>query len=84
MFDFDSLSKAIAARRCSASAISCIDEFVYGEVTRIRRKRRAGDRGSAAARPISAAPANVARNIAALGAAASRRIDRGGRRGAPD
>jgi len=39
MFDFDSLSHAMVSRTVLCVGDLMLDEFVYGEVSRIRRKR---------------------------------------------
>jgi len=84
MFDFDSLSKAIARQTVLCIGDLMLDEFVYGEVTRISPEAPAPVIAVQRSETNIGGAGNVARNIAALGAPLHlRRIDRGGRRGRP-
>jgi D-beta-D-heptose 7-phosphate kinase/D-beta-D-heptose 1-phosphate adenosyltransferase len=68
MFDFDALSQAIA--RCTVLCIGdlMLDEFVYGEVSRISPEAPAPVIAAQRSESHIGGAGNVARNVAALGA----------------
>jgi len=68
MFDFDALSHAIANRTVLCVGDLMLDEFVYGEVSRISPEAPAAVIAVQRSETNVGGAGNVARNIAALGA----------------
>src|SRR5947208_3704893 len=68
MFDFDALSHAIASRTVLCIGDVMLDEFVYGEVSRISPEAPAPVIAVQRSETTVGGAGNVARNIAALGA----------------
>src|SRR5690348_1980591 len=68
MFDFDALSRAIASRTVLCVGDLMLDEFVYGEVSRISPEAPAPVIAVQRSETNIGGAGNVARNIAALGA----------------
>src|SRR3954471_6564621 len=68
MFDFDALSHAIAGRTVLCIGDLMLDEFVYGEVSRISPEAPAPVIAVQRSETYIGGAGNVARNIAALGA----------------
>jgi D-beta-D-heptose 7-phosphate kinase/D-beta-D-heptose 1-phosphate adenosyltransferase len=68
MFDFDALSRAIASRTVLCVGDLMLDEFVYGEVSRISPEAPAPVIAVQRSETNVGGAGNVARNIAALGA----------------
>jgi D-beta-D-heptose 7-phosphate kinase/D-beta-D-heptose 1-phosphate adenosyltransferase len=68
MFDFDALSRAIASRTVLCVGDLMLDEFVYGEVSRISPEAPAPEIAVQRSETNIGGAGNVARNIASLGA----------------
>ncbi len=68
MFDFDALSRAIASRTVLCVGDLMLDEFVYGEVSRISPEAPAPVIAVQRSETNIGGAGNVARNIASLGA----------------
>ena len=68
MFDFDALSHAIASRTVLCVGDLMLDEFVYGEVSRISPEAPAPVMAVQRSEADIGGAGNVARNIASLGA----------------
>src|SRR3979409_770512 len=68
MFDFDSLSHAIVSRTVLCIGDLMLDEFVYGEVSRISPEAPAPVIAVQRTETDVGGAGNVARNIASLGA----------------
>jgi D-beta-D-heptose 7-phosphate kinase / D-beta-D-heptose 1-phosphate adenosyltransferase len=68
MFDFESLSKAIAGRTVLCVGDLMLDEFVYGEVSRVSPEAPAPVIAVQRSETNIGGAGNVARNIASLGA----------------
>src|SRR3981189_268501 len=68
MFDFDALSHAMASRTVLCVGDLMLDEFVYGEVSRISPEAPAPVIAVQRSETNIGGAGNVARNIAALGA----------------
>src|SRR5919206_1599765 len=68
MFDFDALSRAIASRTVLCVGDLMLDEFVYGEVSRISPEAPAPVIAVQRSESNVGGAGNVARNIASLGA----------------
>src|SRR6202165_5187637 len=68
MFDFDTLSHAIVSRTVLCVGDLMLDEFVYGEVSRISPEAPAPVIAVQRSETNIGGAGNVARNIAALGA----------------
>src|SRR3954465_11799885 len=68
MFDFDALSHAIASRTVLCIGDLMLDEFVYGEVSRVSPEAPAPVIAVQRSETNVGGAGNVARNIAALGA----------------
>src|ERR1700709_1729403 len=68
MFDFDALSHAIVGRTVLCVGDLMLDEFVYGEVSRISPEAPAPVIAVQRSESNVGGAGNVARNIAALGA----------------
>jgi len=68
MFDFDSLSRAIVSRTVLCVGDLMLDEFVYGEVSRISPEAPAPVIAVQRSEIAIGGAGNVARNIASLGA----------------
>src|ERR1700741_2737222 len=68
MFDFDPLSQAIAGRTVLCVGDLMLDEFVYGEVSRISPEAPAPVIAVQRSETNVGGAGNVARNIASLGA----------------
>src|SRR3954464_8834864 len=68
MFDFDALSRAIAGRTVLCVGDLMLDEFVYGEVSRISPEAPAPVIAVQRSETNIGGAGNVARNIASLGA----------------
>src|SRR3954469_7192869 len=68
MFDFDALSRAIASRTVLCVGDLMLDEFVYGEVSRISPEAPAPVIAVQRSETNIGGSGNVARNIASLGA----------------
>src|SRR5258705_632470 len=68
MFDFDSLSHAMAGRTVLCVGDLMLDEFVYGEVSRISPEAPAPVIAVQRSETNIGGAGNVARNIASLGA----------------
>src|SRR3954453_9181846 len=68
MFDFDALSHAISRRTVLCVGDLMLDEFVYGEVSRISPEAPAPVIAVQRAETSIGGAGNVARNIASLGA----------------
>jgi D-beta-D-heptose 7-phosphate kinase / D-beta-D-heptose 1-phosphate adenosyltransferase len=68
MFDFDALSDAIARRTVLCIGDLMLDEFVYGEVSRISPEAPAAVMAVQRSETNVGGAGNVARNIASLGA----------------
>jgi D-beta-D-heptose 7-phosphate kinase/D-beta-D-heptose 1-phosphate adenosyltransferase len=68
MFDFDSLSEAMASRTVLCVGDLMLDEFVYGEVSRISPEAPAPVIAVQRSETNIGGAGNVARNIASLGA----------------
>src|SRR6202035_2477876 len=68
MFDFDTLSNAIAGRTVLCVGDLMLDEFVYGEVSRISPEAPAPVIAVQRSETNIGGAGNVARNIASLGA----------------
>src|ERR1700730_16140725 len=68
MFDFDSLSAAIVGQTVLCVGDLMLDEFVYGEVSRISPEEPAPVIAVQRSETNSGGAGNVARNIASLGA----------------
>jgi len=68
MFDFDSLSHAIGRQTVLCVGDLMLDEFVYGEVSRISPEAPAPVIAVQRSETNIGGAGNVARNIAALGA----------------
>ena len=68
MFDFDTLSQAMAGRTVLCIGDLMLDEFVYGEVSRISPEAPAPVIAVQRTETNVGGAGNVARNIAALGA----------------
>src|SRR3954469_16674124 len=68
MFDFDALSRAIASRTVLCVGDLMLDEFVYGEVSRISPEAPAPVIAVQRSETNVGGAGNVARNIASLGA----------------
>src|SRR4029077_101496 len=68
MFDFDSLSHAIVSRTVLCVGDLMLDEFVYGEVSRISPEAPAPVIAVQRSETNIGGAGNVARNIASLGA----------------
>src|SRR6478736_8077404 len=68
MFDFDALSHTIASRTVLCVGDLMLDEFVYGEVSRISPEAPAPVIAVRRSETNIGGAGNVARNIAALGA----------------
>ena len=68
MFDFDTLSHAIVGRTVLCVGDLMLDEFVYGEVSRISPEAPAPVIAVQRSETNIGGAGNVARNIAALGA----------------
>src|SRR5579885_1930269 len=68
MFDFDALSQAIARQTVLCVGDLMLDEFVYGEVSRISPEAPAPVIAVRRSETNIGGAGNVARNIAALGA----------------
>src|SRR5436305_9584759 len=68
MFDFDSLAHAICSRTVLCVGDLMLDEFVYGEVSRISPEAPAPVIAVQRSETNIGGAGNVARNIAALGA----------------
>src|SRR3954452_16128747 len=68
MFDFDALSRAIASRTVLCVGDLMLDEFVYGEVSRISPEAPAPVIAVQRSETNIGGAGNVARNIACLGA----------------
>src|ERR1700730_9912141 len=68
MFDFDALSHAMTSRTVLCVGDLMMDEFVYGEVSRISPEAPALVLATSRTEVVIGGAGNVARNIAALGA----------------
>src|SRR3954467_6143407 len=68
MFDFDALAHAICSRTVLCVGDLMLDEFVYGEVSRISPEAPAPVIAVQRSETSIGGAGNVARNIAALGA----------------
>src|SRR3978361_757861 len=68
MFDFDALSRALTSRAVLCSGDLMLDEFVYGEVSRISPEAPALVIAVQRSETNVGGAGNVARNIASLGA----------------
>src|ERR1700680_4016586 len=68
MFDFDALSHAITSQTVLCIGDLTLDEFVYGEVSRISPEAPAPVIAVQRSETNTGGAGNVARNIAALGA----------------
>src|SRR5271154_6251482 len=68
MFDFDALSHAIGSRTVLCVGDLMLDEFVYGEVSRISPEAPAPVMAVQRSETNIGGAGNVARNIASLGA----------------
>src|SRR5471032_1249894 len=68
MFDFDALSHAISSRTVLCVGDLMLDEFVYGEVSRISPEAPAPVIAVQRSETNVGGAGNVARNIASLGA----------------
>src|ERR1700712_4129810 len=68
MFDLDSLSKVMASRTVLCVGDLMLDEFVYGEVSRISPEAPAPVIAVQRSETSIGGAGNVARNIASLGA----------------
>src|ERR1700704_551750 len=68
MFDFDALSNAIASRTVLCVGDLMLDEFIYGEVSRISPEAPAPVIAVQRSEKLIGGAGNVARNVAALGA----------------
>src|ERR1700721_3001946 len=68
MFDFDTLSNAMAGRTVLCVGDLMLDEFVYGEVSRISPEAPAPVIAVRRSETNIGGAGNVARNIASLGA----------------
>src|ERR1700747_2974751 len=68
MFDFDALSHAIARQTVLCVGDLMLDEFVYGEVSRVSPEAPAPVIAAQRSELNVGGAGNVARNIAALGA----------------
>src|ERR1700723_4240986 len=68
MFDFDALSHAIARQTVLCVGDLMLDEFVYGEVSRISPEAPAPVIAARRSETNIGGAGNVARNIASLGA----------------
>src|SRR5258706_16007426 len=68
MFDFDALSRAIVSQTVLCVGDLMLDEFVYGEVSRISPEAPAPVIAVQRSETNIGGAGNVARNIAALGA----------------
>src|SRR6202007_1798467 len=68
MFDFDALSHAIARRTVLCVGDLMLDEFVYGDVSRISPEAPAPVIAVARQEAVIGGAGNVARNVASLGA----------------
>src|SRR5271165_2213273 len=68
MFDFDVLSHAIASRTVLCVGDLMLDEFVYGEVSRISPEAPAPVIAVQRSETNVGGAGNVARNVAAIGA----------------
>ena len=68
MFDFDALSRAIASRTVLCVGDLMLDEFVYGEVSRVSPEAPAPVIAVQRSESHIGGAGNVARNLAALGA----------------
>src|ERR1700760_2247338 len=68
MFDFDSLADAFSRRTVLCVGDLMLDEFVYGEVSRISPEAPAPVIAAKRSESNVGGAGNVARNIAALGA----------------
>src|ERR1043165_7028497 len=67
MFDFDALSQAIAAKTVLCVGDLMLDEFIYGEVSRISLEAPAPVIAVKRSETNVGGAGNVARNIASLG-----------------
>ena len=74
MFDFDSLSHAMAGRTVLCVGDLMLDEFVYGEVSRISPEAPAPVIAVQRSETNIGGAGNAARNIASLGARRRRRF----------
>src|SRR3954463_10110488 len=68
MFDFDALSRAIAGQTVLCVGDLMLDEFIYGEVSRISPEAPAPVIAVQRSESNIGGAGNVARNIASLGA----------------
>src|SRR5215831_12978467 len=68
MFDFDALSHAVARQTVLCIGDLMLDEFVYGEVSRISPEAPAPVIAVARQEAVIGGAGNVARNVASLGA----------------
>src|SRR5512140_2748187 len=68
MFDFDALSQAISGRTVLCVGDLMLDEFVYGEVSRISPEAPAPVIAVQRSETNIGGAGNVARNVASLGA----------------
>src|SRR3982074_736639 len=68
MFDFDALSHAIASQTVLCVGDLMLDEFVYGEVSRISPEAPAPVIAAQRSETNVGGAGNVARNVASLGA----------------
>src|SRR3954463_5839355 len=68
MFDFDALAQAMPGQTVLCVGDLMLDEFVYGEVSRISPEAPAAVFAARRSELIVGGAGNVARNIAALGA----------------